>query len=148
MSCGVNRKFDSLASYSFGAMRSAVFCDVDNSNGNPFLGKCSIQAWGVSVADAVMCPMISDIWKSMTTVNTLRTRQNGHFTEDIFKNAFSWIKSFMFLLKFNCFLTLTNWYSSIYSDNGLAPARRQAIIRSSNDGTVYLHIYESLGLMS
>ena len=36
-------------------------------------------------------------------------------------------------------------YSSIGSDNGLAPSRRQAIIWT-NDGLVYWHIYASLYL--
>ena len=39
----------------------------------------------------------------------------------------------------------SKWYSSIGSDNALAPNRQQAIIWS-NDGLVYWCIYASLGL--
>ena len=66
-------------------------------------------------------------------VNTLRPRQNGrHFADDIL-SAFSWMKMFEFRLKFHWSLFLK--YSSIGSDNGLAPTRRQAIIWT-NDGEI------------
>ena len=69
-------------------------------------------------------------------VNSLRPRQNGrHFADDIFKCIFLnenvWIPikiSLKFVPK-----GPINKYSSISSDNGLAPARRQAIIWT-NDG--------------
>ena len=78
--------------------------------------------------------------------STLRLRQNGHhFTDAIFKCIFLnenvWI-----LIKFYWSLFVgSNWqFSSIVSDNGLAPFRQQAIIwtnEGSNDG-----IYASLCL--
>ena len=57
----------------------------------------------------------------------------------IFLNAFSWMKIVVFLMKFR-------WKcSSIDSDNGLVPARQQAIFRIF-DGLVYWCIYASPGL--
>ena len=52
-----------------------------------------------------------------------------------FSNAFSWMKTNEFRLRFHwsLFVGSNQQYSSIGSDNGLAPARRQAIIWS-NDG--------------
>ena len=65
-------------------------------------------------------------------VNTLGPRQNGrHIPDDIFKciflNESIWI-SIEISLKFVPKGPIYNIYSSIGSDNGLAPARRQAII--------------------
>ena len=59
-----------------------------------------------------------------------------------FSNAISWMKK-----NFNEVCSLrSNWqYSSIGSDNGLAPTRRQAIIWA-NDDPVQRRIYASLGL--
>ena len=49
-----------------------------------------------------------------------------------FSNIFSWMKMHELRLRFNW--SLSNWqYSSIGSDNGFAPARRQAIVWT-NDG--------------
>ena len=65
------------------------------------------------------------------TINTVRQRQNGrHFPDDIFKciflNESVWI-SINISLKF--VPEGQFWqYSSTGSENGLAPARRQAII--------------------
>ena len=51
-------------------------------------------------------------------------------SQTIFSNAFSWMKMFQLRLKFHwCYFQGSNkQYSSIGSDNGLVPARRQAII--------------------
>ena len=59
-------------------------------------------------------------------VNTLRPRQNGrHFPDDIFKCIFL-DENVLILIKISL---KSNWQQySIGSDNGLAPARRQAII--------------------
>ena len=71
-------------------------------------------------------------------VNTLRPRQNGrHFADDVFKhillNENAWI-SIKISLNFVSKGPINN-ISSIGSDNGLAPTRRQAIIWT-NDGKV------------
>ena len=49
-------------------------------------------------------------------------------------NAFSWIEMLEFRLKFplSLFPMVQLQYSSIGLDNGLAPTRRQAIIRTSD----------------
>ena len=61
--------------------------------------------------------------------------------------AFSWMKMLEFRLNFHwsLFLRVQLKYSTIGSDNGLAPSRRQAIIWT-NGGIVYWRIYASLGL--
>ena len=75
---------------------------------------------------------ISTSSASSHTFNTLRPRQNGcHFTDDIFKCIF---------LNENISIVIKiSQYSSIGSDNGLVPSRRQAIL-------VYWWIYASFGL--
>ena len=64
-------------------------------------------------------------------INTLRPRQSGrHFPDDIFKYIFLnenvWISIKISLNV--CSQGSNQQYSSIGSDNGLAPSRRQAII--------------------
>ena len=66
----------------------------------------------------------------------IRPRQNGrHFSDGIFKciflNYYVWITIKIF--RWSLFLGSIKQYTSIGSDNDLAPARRQAIIWS-NDG--------------
>ena len=68
--------------------------------------------------------------------NTLRPRQNGrHFPNDTFQMNFLERKCVNFDSDFTevCSQWSNEQYSSIRSDNGLAPARRQAIIWT-NDG--------------
>ena len=78
-------------------------------------------------------------------VNTIRSRQNGrHFPDDISKRSFLnenvWIPIDISLN------LISKWpYTSIGSDDGLAPKRRQAIIWTK-DGLVCLHIYAAFGL--
>ena len=63
-----------------------------------------------------------------------------------FSNAFSWTKLYVFRLNFNeVFSKMSNWQSSIGSDNAMAPSRRQAIIWT-NDVLGCRRIYASLGL--
>ena len=64
-------------------------------------------------------------------------------SQTTFSNAFSWMKISEFRLKFHQSLFLKaqlKWYSSIGSDNGLAPNRRQAIIWT-NDSPIHGRIY-------
>ena len=62
-----------------------------------------------------------------------------------FSNAFSWMKTYEFLLRFHwsCFLRSNQQYSSINSNNSLAPTRWQAIIWSNGDLLCW-RIYASL----
>ena len=64
-----------------------------------------------------------------------------------FSNAFSWMKTYEFQLKFHwsLFPRVHLTYSIIGSDNSLAPNRRQAIIWT-NDGLCFWCIFTSLGL--
>ena len=64
-----------------------------------------------------------------------------------FSNAFSWMKMYEFRLRYHwsLFPRVQLTISRIGSDNGLAPARRQAIIWT-NGGLLCWHIYASLGL--
>ena len=93
-------------------------------------------------------------------LNTLRPRRNGqHFADNIFKrilfNENLWISIKIEIQRFSLnkireiLLTFVPnlQYSSLGSDNGLAPSRRQAIIWT-NDGffTDTNMIYASLGL--
>ena len=55
------------------------------------------------------------------------------------------MKMYELRLRFHWSLFLSFDYSGIGWDNGLVPARRQAII-STYDGLVYWRIYASLGL--
>ena len=70
----------------------------------------------------------------------------------IYQNGFSWMKMHEQRLKFHCiFLLGVQWYSSIGSDNGLAPSRRLGAVQATSH---YLNqwwllnwsIYSSLGL--
>ena len=63
-----------------------------------------------------------------------------------YSNAFSWIKMFIFWSNITeiCSQGSNQQYTSIGSDNGLAPNRRQAII-SNNADPVCWRIYVSLG---
>ena len=85
---------------------------------------------------------------NLRCVNTLRPRQNDrHFADYIFKRIFFneilWILGKISSRYVPCG---SNWqYSSIASDNGVAPNRRQAIIWS-NSGMFCWCIYASLGL--
>ena len=93
----------------------------------------------------VMCVFAAghnQIWTRC--VNTLTPRQNGrHFPDDTFKGIFL-NESVEFSSKFipQCSSDDT---TSIGSDNGLAPNRRQAIIWP-NGCPLYWPIYASLGL--
>ena len=65
-------------------------------------------------------------------------------SQTTFSDAFSWMKMCEFLLRFHWSLFPRIQYCSIGSDNGLVPARRQAIIWTND--LVYQRIYASLGL--
>ena len=67
-------------------------------------------------------------------------------SQTIFSDAFSWMRTFVFLIKFHwsLFLRLQLTKTSIGLDNGLALNRRQAIIWTNAD-PVQWHIYTSLG---
>ena len=75
---------------------------------------------------------ISGLWHKTyyKRFNSLRPRQMDAISQTTFSNAFSWMKMFEFLFKFTgvCYQGSNYQYSSIGSDNGLAPSRRQAII--------------------
>ena len=71
-------------------------------------------------------------------INILRPWQNGrHFADDIFKCIFMnenvWIAIGISLKFVTRGLEVNSQYSSIGSDNGLAPIRRQAIIRTNDE---------------
>ena len=56
--------------------------------------------------------------------------QKAAIFQKTFSNAFSWMKMYKFRLRFQG----SNWqHSSICSDNGLVPVRRQAIIWTNDD---------------
>ena len=64
-----------------------------------------------------------------------------------FWNAFSWMKMYKFQSRFhwNSLRFVRNWqYTSIGSDNGLAPSRRQAIIWTSDGLFTDTYIYVTL----
>ena len=87
---------------------------------------------GQNPSRAVRIYSVGD-WSDVNDLNTLRPRQNGpNFADYIFKhiimNENVWI-SIKISLKF----VPKEQYSIIGSDNGLAPAKRQAIIWA-NDG--------------
>ena len=67
-------------------------------------------------------------------------------SQTIFSGAFSWMKSFIFWLKFHWSLFIrANWqYLGIGLDNGLAPNRRQAIIWT-NVYLIHWRKYATLG---
>ena len=73
--------------------------------------------------------------------------QNGqHTADDIFKCIFRYA-TFLFWFQFHCNLfprVHLEYYSSIGSDNGLAPTRRQTIILTNTD-PVHRRIYAALG---
>ena len=75
------------------------------------------------VSDAIAEHVRSEVAAFVSNINTLRPRQNGrHFADDIFKYNFR-NGDVKFLSQGS------NWQlSSIGSDKGLAPTRRQAII--------------------
>ena len=88
------------------------------------------------------------IWYMYKYIDTLRPRQNGrHFADDIFKCIFLnenfWLSNDISLNLCLFRVCLIN-NVIIGSDNGLAPTRRQAIIRTNN-GLVYWRIYPSFG---
>ena len=68
------------------------------------------------------------------------------FSQTIFSDAFSWMKSFVFWLKFHwsLFLRVQLTNPSIGLDNGLAPKRRQAIIWT-NAVLIHWHICATRG---
>ena len=81
----------------------------------------------------------------VTVLNTLRPGQDGrHFADDTFKRIFlneNIRISVKISLKFVPKSPMDNIPALIFSDNGLAPTRRQAIIYS-NDGKftdAYMH---------
>ena len=80
-------------------------------------------------------------------INTLRPRQDGcHFADDIFKRIFLNENVWISINIHWSYLPGSNWqYTSVGSDNDLAPTRRQAIIWT-NDGQVSWRIYATLGL--
>ena len=71
-------------------------------------------------------------------------------SQTIFSDAFSWMKSFIFWLKFHwtlflrVLLTITQQLFRFGSDNGLSPNRRQAIIWT-NFYPIHWRIYAALG---
>ena len=71
------------------------------------------------------------------SLNRLRQRQNGRHFQMTYSSAFSWMKIYELRLIFHriLFLRVKLAISSIGSDNGLAPTRRQAIIWI-NDGFI------------
>ena len=65
----------------------------------------------------------------------------------ILSDAFSWMKSFLYLgsNSTEVYYLWSNWQSSSTGlDNGLVPARRQAIIWTNGD-PIHWHIYATLG---
>ena len=80
-----------------------------------------------------------------THLNSSSSGQNGrHFADDIFK-CYTWMKSFIFRFEIHWVCSQgSNWqYSNIGPDDGLAPARRQAIIWTNAD-PVHRLIYAAL----
>ena len=63
---------------------------------------------------------------------TLWARSGQNVADDIFKRIFS-IKKYRSKFNWSVFLKVKQQYSSISSDNGLAPTRRQAINWSNDD---------------
>ena len=95
--------------------------------------------------------LVWTIWTPISAVpkkdvNSSPPGQNGrHFPDDIFKCIFMNEKFCIFIqisLKF--FLRSNQQYSSIGSENGLAPIRRQDII-CTNAPPVHWRIYAALG---
>ena len=66
------------------------------------------------------------------------------FSQTIFSDAFSWMKSFVFWLKLHRSLFLMVQWPSIALDNVLALNRRQTII-CTNAHPIYWRIYAALG---
>ena len=84
---------------------------------------------------------------SLSTVNFshLQPGKLTAFSQTIFSDAFPWMKSFIFWLKFHQACSWgSNWqYLSIGLDNGLVPNRRQAIICTNAD-PFHWRIYAAL----
>ena len=78
-------------------------------------------------------------------VNSSPVDKMAAISQTIFSDVFSWVKSFVFWLKFNwsLFLRVSWQYHSIDLDNSLGPNRRQAIIWI-NAEPFYLRIYATL----
>ena len=57
---------------------------------------------GDSLSPTLISIHLNDLAEEIKSLNTLRPRQNGsHFADDIFSNAFSWIKMLQLGLKFH-----------------------------------------------
>ena len=85
-------------------------------------------------------PLVTIGWDVFVKINPLRPRQNGrHFPDNIFKwiflNENAWILNFIEVTS----LGSNKQYSSICSDDGLAPARRRAIILINNGSFTKLY---------
>ena len=82
------------------------------------------------VIDQISADWGANIW-SRIRINTLRPRQNGRlFADDTFKRIFL-NENIRISIKISLKFVpkgLIKQYSSIGSDNGLSPGRRQAII--------------------
>ena len=87
------------------------------------LNECTWLYWNINGRYSVAFPSLTH-WGRDKMATIFQTT---------FSNAFSWMKMYEFRLRFHwsLFLRLQLQYSSIGSDNGLAPSRRQAIIWSN-----------------
>ena len=90
--------------------------------------------------------MLSSLWW-LGSIDTLRLRQNGHYSQKTFRNAFPWMKMNEFRLRFHWIwflrVQLTMFQNNVGSNNGFVSIRRQAW---SEPMMVSCRIYASFGL--
>ena len=119
------------------------------------LTDCEIRAW-VSLIARFMGPIrgpyradrtqVGPMLAPWTLITHLPLDKMTAFSQRIFSDTFSWMKSFVVWLKFywSLFLRVKLTITSIGSENGLAPNRRQAIIWTNTD-LIHWRIYVALG---
>ena len=108
-----------------------------------------IQRVVLSVAVTLATPL-APIWflvnVSHNKLNSSPLDKLTAISQTIISDAYSWMKSFVFCLKFHrsLFLRVPLTITSIGLDNGLTPNRRQAIIWTNAD-SIHWRIYAALG---
>ena len=114
----------------------SLFIPIGPINNMPAL--VQIMAWRRPGDKPLSEPMVVGLLTHICVtrpqwVNTLRLRQNGrHFLDDIVEWIFLKMYGFRSGFHWSLFLGVHWQYSSIGSDNGLTPARRQAIVWTNN----------------
>ena len=90
--------------------------------------------------------MVSDICNAPRWFNSSPLKKMTDMSQTIFWDAFSWMKNYVFWIKFHwkLFLRVELTITSIGLPHGLAPNRRQANIWTNGD-PIHWRIYAALG---